>query len=77
MTTVGFLVKLNYICGINEEANICYQLFVSASSIFIIIDNEGKMLVVAIFILTTNLKSPTAMRKTVTTITVILINDKN
>ena len=74
MTTVGFFVKLNYICGINEEwyhllliickqygppesrANVVSGITKSASSMFIIIDGEGKMLVVAIFILTTNLK---------------------
>ena len=42
-----------------------------------ITDDEGKMLVAAILIPTTNLKSPTTMRTTATTITVIIINNKN
>ena len=56
-----------------KTANICYWLFISAG-IFVSID-EGKMLVIAVFPPTTNFKYSTKMRKTATTITVIIVNN--
>ena len=47
-----------------KSANICYQLFISGVIFFIIVDiDESKALVAAIFILTTNFKSPASMGK--------------